>query len=244
MIFMNKYFSIYTELKQQITTGLYHPHTYLPSEQILADSFHASRETVRKALRLLAEEGYIQKKERKGNMVLDVKKFVLSSSLLSNYREFEQSQNQPKLKSETIVVDFKTIPYPKFLQERIDLIDNPDMYYILRQRKIDHEVIILDKDYVVQHRVPSLTKEIVQHSLYDYIEHDLGLSLSYARKEITVEPATQEDRIYMELHNDTHVVVVRSEVYLEDSSFIQHTESRHRLDKFRVVEFARRRNHG
>lgn len=38
------------------------------------------------------------------------------------------------------------------------------------------------------------------------------------------------------------VVVVRSDVYLDDTRLFQHTESRHRLDRFKFVEFARRRN--
>ena len=77
--------------------------------------------------------------------------------------------------------------------------------------------------------------------MYDYIENKLGLTISYARKEFIVEPATKEDRELMSLHSDSHVVVTRSEVHLEDTTLFQYTESRHRLDKFRFVEFARRR---
>lgn len=44
-------------------------------------------------------------------------------------------------------------------------------------------------------------------------------------------------------HQNTHVVVVRNYVYLEDTTLFQYTESRHRLDKFQFVDFARR-SHG
>lgn len=47
----------------------------------------------------------------------------------------------------------------------------------------------------------------------------------------------------MDLQNYTHVVVVRNYVYLEDTTLFQYTESRHRLDKFQFVDFARR-SHG
>jgi GntR family transcriptional regulator, trehalose operon transcriptional repressor len=36
------------------------------------------------------------------------------------------------------------------------------------------------------------------------------------------------------------VVVIRSQVYLDDANLFQFTESRHRPDKFRFVDFARR----
>ncbi|GAY77341.1 trehalose operon transcriptional repressor [Sporolactobacillus inulinus] len=42
------------------------------------------------------------------------------------------------------------------------------------------------------------------------------------------------------MHEGTHVVVVRSLVYLENAQLFQYTESRHRADKFRFVDFARR----
>ncbi|MCC0643714.1 MULTISPECIES: trehalose operon repressor [unclassified Clostridioides] len=239
---MNKYFSIYTDLKEQIIDGDYPVRSYLPSEQTLAENYDTSRETVRKALRLLSDEGYIQKKPRKGNMIIDAKKFVLSASNLSSYKEFAESQSELEIESSTIVLDFNTIPCPQFLKDRFETKKLPEIHYILRQRKINNETIILDKDYLVRNIVPNLTKDIAEDSLYDYIEKKLRLNLSYARKEITVEPVTKEDKQYMDLNGDTHVVVIRSEVYLEDTRFIQHTESRHRIDKFRIVEFARRRS--
>ncbi|XLG13386.1 Trehalose operon transcriptional repressor [Bacillus velezensis] len=36
------------------------------------------------------------------------------------------------------------------------------------------------------------------------------------------------------------MAVVKNRVFLEDTSLFQYTESRHRLDKFRFVDFARR----
>lgn len=44
----------------------------------------------------------------------------------------------------------------------------------------------------------------------------------------------------LDLRGYDHMVVVRNYVFLEDSSLFQYTESRHRLDKLRFVDFARR----
>ncbi|MBJ8193016.1 UTRA domain-containing protein, partial [Bacillus cereus] len=53
----------------------------------------------------------------------------------------------------------------------------------------------------------------------------------------------EEDHKLMDLQNFTHAGVVRNYVYLEDTTLFQYTESRHRLDKFQFVDFARR-SHG
>jgi GntR family trehalose operon transcriptional repressor len=79
---------------------------------------------------------------------------------------------------------------------------------------------------------------VCEYSLYEYFEKELGLVISFAKKEIAVEEATDEDKKYLDLKGYTHVVVVKNHVYLDDASLVQYTESRHRLDKFRFVDFA------
>ena len=69
----------------------------------------------------------------------------------------------------------------------------------------------------------------------------MQLTIAYAQKEITVEEVTPEIEEMMDLHGDRCVVVVRGLVHLEDTRCFEYTESIHRLDKFRFVEFARRR---
>ena len=47
----------------------------LPSENDLAREYGVSRETIRKALLLLLENGYIHKIQGKGSIVLDVQRY-------------------------------------------------------------------------------------------------------------------------------------------------------------------------
>ena len=64
--------------------------------------------------------------------------------------------------------------------------------------------------------------------------------LAYAKKEITVQNATEEDKKYLDMKGFDMIVVVKSYTYLDDTSLFQYTESRHRPDKFVFVDFARR----
>ena len=55
-----------------------------------------------------------------------------------------------------------------------------------------------------------------------------------------IRVATEEDKKYLDMKSFDMVVVVRSYTYLDDTSLFQYTESRHRPDKFKFVDFARR----
>ncbi|WP_413375274.1 trehalose operon repressor [Alkalihalobacillus sp. 1P02AB] len=232
----NKFKLIYEQLKNDIQQGFYQKNDYLPSEHELVESFQASRETIRKALKLLSEHGFIQKIQGKGSLVLNNPKIQFPVTGLVSFKELAKSIGN-KSKTEVISLEDKPIIEP--------LLDgafhpNERVWEIIRVRQIDDENIILDKDFLLKSHVPMITKEQCEHSIYQYVENELGLAISFAKKEITVENVTEEDKSLLDLEGFSNIVVVRSLVYLEDASLFQYTESRHRTDKFRFVDFARR----
>lgn len=235
---MNKFNDIFLDLEKRILAGEYQPNTLLPSENQLIKIYGVSRETVRKALTLLTNAGYIQKKQGKGSFVLDLNRFDFPISGLTSFKELQENQHIP---SSTVVVELGEVIVTKKLHELTGWALGDDAWKLIRQRIIDGEAVILDRDFLLKSVIPTLPKDRAQQSIYDYFENDLGMDIAYAQKEITVEEATEEMRELMDLNEDTHVVIVRSLVYLEDTRCFEYTESIHRLDKFRFVEFARRR---
>ena len=83
----NKYQIIFNTIVGQIKSGEIPPNTLLPSENELKDQYDTSRETIRKALNLLAQNGYIQKVRGKGSIVIDINKFDFPVSGLVSFKE-------------------------------------------------------------------------------------------------------------------------------------------------------------
>ncbi|WP_404328696.1 trehalose operon repressor [Mesobacillus maritimus] len=234
----NKFIKIKEELGEHIRSGQMEAGSLLPSENDLAEKYSASRETIRKALNLLAEEGYIHKVQGKGSIVLDVSKFDFPISGLVSFKEISKKMGH---RAKTTVEEFEKIDPTTETKKKMRLESNEAVWKIHRVREIDGEKIILDKDLLVEKFAPALTKEICQDSIYEYLEGELGLTISFAKKEITMEIPTDEDRRYLDLDDFQYIVVVKNFVYLDDASMFQYTESRHRPDKFRFVDFARRK---
>lgn len=236
---MNKFREIFLDLEQKILNGEYPPQSLLPSENQLIKVYNVSRETVRKALNLLKDAGYIQKKQGKGSIVLDINRFDFPISGLTSFKELQEAQHIP---NETKVVELKKVAVSPSLSQKTDWPVASEAWKLVRQRKIDGEVAILDRDYLTMTIIPELPVKKAEDSLYGYLENDLGLVIAYAQKEITVEPVDKEIRELMELSmEEQHAVFVRSLVFLEDTRCFEYTESIHKLDKFRFLEFARRR---
>lgn len=234
---MQKYLTIYHDLVNKIQSNHWGESEMLPSENELAACYETSRETIRKALNLLAQDGYIQKIRGKGSVVIGNNKFDFPVSGIISFKELSSELQKPV---KTIVKDLSLIAPDQQLQAALDIDSREKVWKVVRVREISGEKIILDKDYFNREYVPDLTKEICADSIYNYLESELQLKISFAQKEIVVEEPTETDQKLLDLDGYSNVVVIKSMVYLEDASLFQYTESRHRPDKFRFVDFARR----
>ncbi|AVP65153.1 trehalose operon repressor [Clostridium botulinum] len=234
----SKYLTIYNEISNKIENNKIQSGEKLSSENEMMKEYNVSRDTIRKALNLLESNGYIQKVKGKGSFVIDINKFDFPVSGLTSFKELSTKMG---VESNTLVKELKLMKPDNFLMKQLNLSKNDDVWKVIRVREINNKKIILDKDFFNKKYVPLLTKDICKNSIYEYLENELGLKISFAKKEITVQQATQEDKSYLDFENYNMIVVVKNYIYLDDMSLFQYTESRHRPDRFKFVEFARRK---
>ena len=83
----SKYLNIYNDILGKIENGIYQVNDKLPSENILMKEYSVSRDTIRKSLNILEQNGYIQKTKGKGSFVLDINKFNFPVSGVVSFKE-------------------------------------------------------------------------------------------------------------------------------------------------------------
>lgn len=98
----------------------------------------------------------------------------------------------------------------------------------------------MDCDYLLSPPVNSLPREAAETSIYDYLENKQKLDISYAAKEMSVCKVDKRIQDLLQLDNDL-AVLVASRNYLADTTKFELTLSYHRPDKFKFVDFARRK---
>ena len=234
---MKKYKQLFKQLERDILGEKYQLGDFLPSEHQLMEIYQVSRDTVRKALSLLQEEGLIEKVRGQGSKVVKQEQLDFPVSNLTSYQEFVE---QYHMQSKTNVISLDKITVDKKLAKTTGFPEYRLVWRIVRQRVVDNIASVLDIDYLDKSLVPNLTREIGEYSIYAYLEQELNLDIAYAKKEITIDHVNDQDQILMDIGRDQHVVSVKSLVYLADGRQFQYTESRHKLDKFRFVGFAKR----
>ena len=238
---MKKYEIILRDLEKKIHEGRYPENELLPSENQLTVLYQTSRATVRQALKILEENGIIQRRHGFGSIVIPRERLMFPISGLTSFKELKDSLN---FSSTTEILIFEKITVDKDLSELSFFEEGSQAFHILRRRKSVEQFVILDRDSILASAAPDMTREKVKASLYAYLEDHVHLDISYAQKEITIDFVNDEDKTYLDLNpKDRHVVSVRSHVYLANNNVFQYTESRHQVDKFRFTEFSRRQKH-
>ena len=135
-----KFAVIYEKLKKDISEGIYLYGEQLPSERELVETYHSSRETVRKALELLANDGMIQKIKGKGSIVIqqDITEFPFSD--LISFKEVKEKLN---LNHETYVLVNEIIKASDvpLVKEQLGLRNNDLLCHVVRSRRLFSNII-------------------------------------------------------------------------------------------------------
>lgn len=175
----------------------------LPSEVELAKMFGVSRSTLREALRILEEEGYVIRKHGIGTFVAP--KPILKTGmeeLSSITRIMEKQGYKPHTKD---VVISKGYPSVKEAQ-MLNINPEEEIIRIDRIRLADDMPIVYCID-----RLPAKlfgdTFAFKGESLFDYLNESLGIYIAYAISDI-IPMLSEKNGIYKKLNLDKNDVVL------------------------------------
>ncbi len=237
----SKYNVIYLNIREQIETKKYPAGSYLPSEHQLIGQFDCSRNTVRRALRQLAREGYVQSIHGKGVLVI-YRRGRQTQFSIGGIESLKEAAARNGLALRTKVIRFEECTVSQELAERTGFAPGAAVYYLQRVRYLNDEAMILDHNYFLKDVAHGLTAEIAEGSVYEYLENTLGESIVTTRRKYTVERETQLDTEYLDLHGYNCLLVVTNQTYNKDGILFEYTNSRHRPDQFVFYELAQRKH--
>ena len=233
-----KYNTIYVSLRQSIEDGTY-PHM-LPPEHVLTDLYGCSRNTVRRAIRQLGEEGFVQSVHGKGVLVL-YRKREQNQFSIGGVETLKEAAARLELPVSTKVILFEEMEIDAELAAKTGFPAGSEVYHVQRVRYLDGEPLILDHNYFLKSVVRNLTPAACEDSVFEYMEKTLGESIVTTRRKYTVERETELDGQYLDLQGYQCVLMVTNQSFNKDGVMFEYTLSRHRPDRFAFYELAHRK---
>ncbi len=158
------YIEIAETLKKDILAGIYPVGTQIPTENELEVKFSVSKITVRKAIEILANEGYLEKKSGKGTTVLSDRLFNKLSKAASFSAMIEERGHH--LSKEILAIEkIKT----NSTTPEIAAAFGKEAYKLTRLYRLDYEPYIYFEHYLPVLGDESSLEQMEKLSLYKWL---------------------------------------------------------------------------
>ncbi|CCH00380.1 putative HTH-type transcriptional regulator ymfC [Fibrella aestuarina BUZ 2] len=192
-----QYQHLYEALRQDIIRGVFKAGDLLPSESVLQQQYRLTQPTIRQALSLLVQEGYIKKHQGKGSIVQSIPIGLGVMSLKTHTVQADDKSAAPDdlpadLITTTILAKPTLCPFPD------DMLffpagEQPDTtYYCLeRLRSVDGTPVFSEKLILPNRYVPNLARQRMENrSFFDLLRTKYGLVVTGGEQKIQALPAS------------------------------------------------------
>jgi DNA-binding GntR family transcriptional regulator len=167
--------TIAAEMIEKIRSQEWPPHIKLPSEKILAEQFMVSRNTLREALQILIDRGFVKRQHGTGSTVLPtaithgMENFYSISELIESYGH----------KSDHIGVELEIEKPSEKLKGLFNVSEFEPIYRITRIHTVDGNPAVYERIFTPAYTLPGLNKESLSKSIL-YMRDDAGQTCMYA----------------------------------------------------------------
>ena len=206
------YEGIYREIRSRIINGTYAFQEMLPTEAELTAEFGCTRNTVRRALSMLADEMFVQPIHGKGVRVIWLKGETDMLGALEEVESFGEFAKRNNAVASTEVKSFEHLICTEQLSRRLGFKVGEELIRVVRVRSLNGNARQVD--------------QIAAKSIYDYLEHKRGVKVMASRRTVSVELANDEDCSYLDLGKYNCVAVMESQSYTSDGILFEVTHAR------------------
>lgn len=234
---MVKYQEIANELRSQIQNGVYKSGEQLALEREMCEQYGVSRITIKKAVDQLVKEGLVVKRRGSGTFVKSLgNQDVHDISMANQFSGFSKTFEGHKV--ETKVLRFDIIHPAQEVAEKLNITTDDFVYDIVRLRQLDGRPVVIEYTQMPIELIPGIKREVLEKSIYGYIEKTLHFKIQSAHRFIRALMPTEEEEKFLHIqHGKLPILEVEQIAFLDDGRAFEYSKAHHRGDEqaFRVV---------
>jgi GntR family transcriptional regulator len=231
MVQMLKYEQIALDIQQKINEGLFNANDQLPLEKEMCLQYDVSRITIKKAMDQLVIKGLIVKRRGSGSFVKDVDdNEVTDLSTSHQFQGFSKFFKNKEILSE--IIEFQIINPTKEIANKLKMEVDGFVYYINRVRYADNEPYVVEYTYMPIDIIPGIKREILQDSIYQYIEEQLKLNIKSSHRIVRAIVPSKLEVEYLKIGDKFPLLQVEQIAFLDNGQPFEYSKSNHRSDKF------------
>lgn len=217
MVDRSKHVPLYIQLKeeliQKIRNGVWDVDSQIPTEKVLMEEYDIGRVTVREALSLLVNEGYLYKKHGIGTFVARKHPSLGFEPLISLSYSLKAKGISPK----NSVVEKKIILPDKKLLAKIKWSSKRECFYLERIRLAESTAVAIEKSYFSKEFKDIEIKYDFNDSIAKVILEDLKLVIRKVEQVIISRRPTEEEQKVLNISENIQVLDMERWIYSQDN---------------------------
>lgn len=175
------YLQLYEILKKKITSGEWPEDSLIPTETNLMKTYAVGRETVRRAVLKLVNEGYLFRQRGKGTFVCRKRPEDGLEQLVSFTAEMLARGYKP---GNQVLVSGRQRPEPE-IAGILHCSGSDEILYIKRLRTANQLPVAVEESYLRSDIFGKLDSDKLEGSFYDYLVYDKGIKPGRIMQEIS-----------------------------------------------------------
>jgi GntR family transcriptional regulator len=214
----------------QVNTGQLEPNERLPSENELCQIYSVGRNTIRRAISELVNDGVLRTVPGVGTFVVDTRLDKTAEYLFG----FSQEMQFLGKKVTSQVLEATLIPADAFLSRRLQIQLGAEVVFLNRVRLMDEEPTAIERSYLPHELCPGILKyDFSVNSLYETLSTVYDKRPDHAEQVIEANLATPEVSELLGLTPPAVVFVFRRETRMASGQVVEYVDSELRADRFR-----------
>ena len=224
------YRAVSEDILRQIKSGGLGPNDRLPSESDLCEMYSVGRNTVRRALSELVDEGYLKTLAGLGTFVEDSRLTKSAEYLIGLTQEMQLHQKEVTSQ----VLEARFIGADPFLTRHLQVQLGAEVVFLHRVREMDGEPVAIERAYLPHALCPGILKfDFSKQSLYETLSSVYQRRPYRAEQETEASLATDEVARLLHMTQPAVILVFHRATHLENRAVIEYVDSELRADRFR-----------
>ncbi len=203
----------------------------LPSERELAEQYGISRMTARHTLSILEREGVVERRVGAGTFISNYK---IEMDFIT-FNSFTRTMLGKGLTPSTQVLSIKKSPAKPGISNKLHIPVGEEVVIIKRLRNVNGIPISIEESFIPYKFCPGIDLLITNnHSLYQMLESEYGITLVKAKEYMKVKLAEENDSKLLKIRSESPCVLREAVAYDDQGQPIEFSTSLTRSD---IVRF-------
>jgi GntR family transcriptional regulator len=216
-------------LRRQISEREWQGEVYqLPSENELAERHGITRATVRHALDVLEQNGWIYREKGKGSFAAVRRVEHELTQLVSTTEDMRRRG----WSLTTRVVSLEQIPSAPYIAHALEVPAGGFVYELCRLRFVDDEPLSLQTAYLPVELCPKLEENDLTSSLYRLLETRYGLRLWTGKEVLRARCAIPHEAQLLQIRDNSPVMYMERVTYAANGIAVEYLEAVWRGDRY------------